>query len=476
MNKSKKASVKSLGKSTILIGLQYGDEGKARVMDKMLSGYDIVGRFNGGPNAGHTLSVKDITISLHQVPSGIFYKNMMLHIGSGCVVNPVKLLKEITEIKSYNIKIDGRLSISGYATLIQPYHIVFDGIYGKCIGSTKNGIGAAYADQAIRACGNELKNIRLGDYLANPKIFKELVKNNLKKIILEHDIKDIDIDSEIYQFHNCVLDLKKYLCTDPLILEKMVSKGKNIFFEGAQSIMLDVMYGATPYVTSSRTVAGAAYTGGDLSMRYHDKTIGVAKAIMSRVGNGPFISEYGGDRSEKYCDEDGGMAHTNEKEKRAHNPKSLLKSTEMFDIGMAFRMMTGEYGATTKRPRRIGMLDLVMLRQNCRLNGVEELYINKIDCLQLFSQTKLKGIPFVTAYELNGKRINHMPSSAEEMRRCKPIIKYLPTFAEDITNMKNAKNLSLQVKNIIRFIEKEVGTKIAGIGVGPEREQFVMLK
>ena len=464
------------GKSTVLIGLQYGDEGKARVMDKLLTGYDIVARFNGGPNAGHTLAVGKIKIALHQIPSGIFYKDMRLHVGSGCVINPTKLLEEIKGIEAYGIKLDNRLSLSGYITLIQPHHIVFDSIYGKAIGSTKNGIGAAYSDQAIRAENNDIKNIRLGDYLSNPNKFRDAVKNNLKSMISKNNVKGINVDSEIETFHNNTLILKKYACSDPLMIQNLISSGKNIFFEGAQSIMLDVVSGMTPYVTSSRTVAAAAYTGGDLSVKHHSKTIGVAKAVMSRVGNGPFVSEFGGYRSEKYCDEDGGLAHTFEKEKLASNPEKLLLSNELFDIGMALRMITGEYGATTKRPRRIGMLDLVMLKQNCLLNGVEELYINKFDCLQLFSLTHLEGIPFVVAYELDGKQINYMPTSVEEARRCVPVIRYLPKFRENISQLRDYKKLPKQVKDIIAFIEKEVGTKVCGIGVGPERDQFVMIK
>jgi adenylosuccinate synthase len=475
-NSNKKNKNTFNSKSTVLIGLQYGDEGKARVMDKLLNGYDIVARFNGGPNAGHTLSVKDIKIALHQVPSGIFYKNMKLHVGSGCVVNPTKILQEIKEIESHGIKLDNRLTLSGYITLIQPHHIIFDGIYGKAIGSTKNGIGAAYSDQAVRSENNDIKNVRLADYLSNPNKFREYVENNLKHMIIKNDVKGVNIDLEINTFHNNTLLLKKYLCTDPLMIENLVSSGKNIFFEGAQSVMLDVVTGMTPYVTSSRTIAAAAYTGGDLSVKHHHKTIGVAKAIMSRVGNGPFVSEFGGYKSEKYCDENGGAAHTFDKETASNDSKKLLQSKELFDIGIAIRMLTNEYGATTKRPRRIGMLDLVMLKQNCLLNGVEEIYINKFDCLQLFSQTNLKGIPFVTSYELNGKQINYMPTSVEEVRLCKPIIKYLPTFAEDITKITDYKKLPQKVKDIIKFIEKEVGTKICGVGVGPEREQFVMIK
>jgi adenylosuccinate synthase len=464
------------GKSTILIGLQYGDEGKARVMDTMLKDYDIVARFNGGANAGHTLEVKGVRIALHQVPSGIFYKKMILYIGSGCVVNPEKLLAEIKEIESKGLNVKKRLFVSAFATLIQPHHLLFDEIYGKDIGSTKNGIGPAYADRAMRAKDKEIKNIRFGDYLAEPDKFKEMARNALAKMIVKHEVKNLDADVEIKKFHENVIAIKDYICKDPLKIENLVSSGKNIFFEGAQSVMLDVVLGMTPYVTSSRTIAAAAYTGGDLSIRYHYKTIGVAKAIMSRVGNGPFVSEFGGHKSEVYCAEGDGKAHMKEQELADFDTETLLQSSDLFKIGIGLRMLTGEYGATTKRPRRIGMLDLVMLRQNCLINGVDELFINKFDCLNIFSKTSLKGIPFVVAYKLDGKKINYMPTTVAEARRAEPVIQYVPHITEDITAIRSYKALPKSVKDVIKFIEKTVGAKIFGIGVGPEREQFVTIK
>ncbi|MBU0665730.1 MAG: adenylosuccinate synthetase [Nanoarchaeota archaeon] len=463
------------GKSTVLIGLQYGDEGKARVMDTMLKYYDVVARFNGGANAGHTLEVGNIKIALHQIPSGIFYKDKLLYVGNGCVINPKKFLLEIKEVESYGLKLNKRLLISSLATIIQPHHIYLDGLFGGAIGSTNNGIGPAYSDRAMRAEGRQIKNIRMGDYFSDTKKFKQIVKENLLSTIKKHNLKGIIVETEVNSFHQCMLKIKKFLCSDVLFMEKMVSKGKNVFFEGAQSIMLDVVYGCVPYMTSSRTVAAAAYTGGDLSLKYHDKTIGVAKAIMSRVGNGPFISEFGGLKSENYCMEGSGYTHIEKAELKNSNPLELLKSNDLFNVGKALRMLTGEYGATTKRPRRIGMLDLVMLRQNCSLNGVDELHINKFDCLKFFSQTTLPGIPLVVAYELNGKKIDYMPSSEYESRNVKPIIKYLSFIKEDISKIKTYEKLPDNVKKLISFIEKFVNVKIAGIGVGPEREQFIKI-
>ena len=463
-------------KSNVLIGLQYGDEGKARVLDKLAKQSHVIARFNGGANAGHSLHVGDKKIVLHQIPSGIFYPNSILYIGCGCVVNPLKIKHEIKDINNNDICIKNRLKISSKATLVQPHHTVLDSLHGKTIGTTKNGIGHAYSDQAIRSKGNQLKNLRFGDYCADPNKAKEIALTNLNEAIAENKLTDVNAKEMVEEFHKEMLNLIQYHCNDPLYLEKLAEQNKNIFFEGAQSVMLDVITGTVPFVTSSRTLSAAAYTGGDLSMRHHNKTIGVAKAIMSRVGNGPFVSEFGGERSEAYCAKDGGNAHKSKFEKANHNVDNILKSKDQFEMGIGLRMLGGEYGATTKRPRRIGMLDLVMLRQNCKLNSVDELYINKFDCLEHFNKTSLPGIPLVVAYELDGKEIDFMPANVEESKRAKPVITHLPHITTDISQIRDPKKLPKEVNKLISFIEEFTGSKMYGIGVGPERDQFIQLR
>jgi adenylosuccinate synthase len=448
-------------------------------MDLLLPGYSVVARFNGGPNAGHTLEFNGIRISLHQVPSGIFYPEMLLYNGSGTAINPKKLLAEIKDINSKGISLKDRLSISGFASLIQPQHIVYDQLFGSYIGCTNNGIGGSYADRAVRAKGDLIKNVRLGDYLDNPDEYKEIVRANMVDFSnTQGEIKHLD--ELLDEFDANVRQLLPFLNRDLSFLTNLVEQGHNVFFEGAQSIMLDSDTGTLPFTTASRTLAGAAYTGGDLAPRYHKKTIGVAKAIMSRVGNGPFVSELGGARSEAYCaegDEDGPfMKHTYKKEVREHDPHKLLQSRDWFEIGIALRMLTGEYGATTTRPRRVGLLDLVMLRQNCRQNGVDELYINKVDCLNLYSRTTLPGIPVVVAYELDGREIQHMPTSTQELARTKPVLDYLPHITQDLTRVQSRSELQPEVLQFARRVSEYVGSEVSGIGVGPEREQFVMLK
>ncbi|MDD3101682.1 MAG: adenylosuccinate synthetase [Patescibacteria group bacterium] len=468
---------KKSGKATVLVGIQYGDEGKARVLDYLLkhTKYDVVARFNGGANAGHTLEANGIRIALHQVPSGIFYKKMILYYGSGCVLEPIKFNREIKEINSHGLNINNRLIISPNVPLVKPSDIIYDKIYGAKIGTTGNGIGPAYADVALRMESDIIRNIRIGDYLSNPLKFKNIINKLLINAIKWSQIKDMNIQKAVDDFDYGVKKLKKFVSKDPLVLQKMAEGGKNIFFEGANSIMLDPIYGTVPYVTSSRTVAGAAYVGGDLSNKFHQKTVAVVKAIMSRVGNGPFVSEFGGSKSEIYCAEDGGMSHTKEEENIQYSdPKRLLSKSE-FEIGVALRILGGEYGATTKRPRRIGIFDLVMIKHNARLSGVDEIFINKIDCLEYFNHTKLPGIPVVVAYKLGKKIIDFFPSSEEELRKTKPVIKYLPFIKQDLSEIKLKNKLPKEVLFFIKFVENETGLTVSGIGVGPKRDQFILM-
>ncbi len=463
------------GKSKVLIGLQYGDEGKARVLDKIIEGSDVVARFNGGANAGHTLVVGDKEIALHLIPSGIFHPDMQLYIGSGCVLYPETANKEIENIANLGIDLDGKLRIAANTTLVQPHHLLLDGIFGKGIGTTGNGIGPAYADRALRTDGKTLKNLRVCDYFVNPQKALEIVKANLVQVAENRGLS-VDVGGVVSKYVQETEKLRPYYCQDPLFLEKLLQSGNNVFFEGAQSLMLDVATGTVPFVTSSRTLAAAAYTGGDLSMRYHERTIGVAKAIMSRVGNGPFVSEFGEKKSELYCAAEGGNKYKREVESKLYDPWELLKSEDEFEVGVGLRMIGKEYGATTKRPRRIGMLDLVMLRQNCMLNSVDELYINKFDCLVDFSKSSLGGIPVVVAYRLDGKTIDYMPTTAEECERTEPVVEYLPHITQDISQMRSYDDLPPEAKGAVSFIEEKVGTPVYGIGVGPERDQFIKIR
>ncbi|MDE2590321.1 MAG: adenylosuccinate synthetase, partial [Patescibacteria group bacterium] len=418
--------MKNRGFADVLIGLQYGDEGKAKVIDLIAKNYHIIARFNGGANAGHTIETDKTRVALHQIPSGIFYKDKLLYVGSGCVVDVSKMITEIDMIEKLNIPLKNRLFISDQTSVVQPHHVLVDIYTAGKIGTTKNGIGPAYADKAMRMVNGRHVNIKLGELIDNPELFDH-IKENLERKIKKHDAKDYDVEKIMANLKKDLKRLMPYIQRDTLFLQKQVYDGKNVLFEGAQSIMLDVTKGLVPFVTSSSTVAAAAFVGGDLPANYHRKTIGVAKAIMSRVGNGPFVSEFGGEKSEEYCKN---PANNKDFEKQKYDVEKLLSSEKPFDVGIALRILGNEYGTVTKRPRRIGMLDLVQLAFAVKTNGVDEIFLTKCDLLVDFAKTKSKKIPVVTEYSLNGKTIDYVPGSNTLYAKVKVKEEYLPSFTE----------------------------------------------
>ncbi len=465
------------GYSDVLIGLQYGDEGKAKVIDMLAKDYDIVARFNGGANAGHTIGTPDgKTVALNQIPSAIFHSNIILYIGSGCVVNLEKLAAEIEMITALHIDLNGRLHVSDQASVIQPHHLLLDSIMGGTIGTTKNGIGPCYSDKARRMYKDRLLNIRLGDLLDDPDACFAMMRKNFDEEIEAHYIQNVDIAAQLARMHSALEKIRPFVQRDTLFLLKQVQSGKRVLFEGAQSVMLDVTKGSVPYVTSSATVAGSAYVGGDLPPVYHRKTIGVAKAIMSRVGNGPFASEFGGEKSEAYCMEDGGNKNTRDTEEKIYDPAKLLASSDPFDIGIALRMLGREYGTVSKRPRRLGMLDLVQLTHAVKMNGIDLLFLTKCDLLKDFGKTSAKSIPVVTAYSLNGQPIDFVPGSNGAYRKVKVTIEEYAAFEESISGMKHWKKLPKSLLALMDQIEKRAGCNMLGVGTGPEREEYVLRK
>lgn len=464
------------GYSDVLIGLQYGDEGKARIVDMIASDYDIIARFNGGANAGHTIQTERGGIALQQIPSGIFYEHIGLYIGSGCVTNIEKLATEIQKINNLGIDLSKRLRISSQVSVVQPHHLLLDVLTGAAIGTTKNGIGPCYADQAMRMWGDRLLNIRIGDLVLDPEGCLKMIERNLTESAKLFGFSADEGTKFLDGIKANLSTISPYVEFDPLYLSSKVQNGARVLFEGAQSVMLDVTTGSVPYVTSSHTVVGASYVGGDLPPMYHRKTIGVAKAVMSRVGNGPFASEFGGKKSEEYCAiTENGKPKFNREVEAAMDIEKLISSPEEFDVGVAFRTLSGEYGTVTSRPRRIGRLDLVQLSHTVRLNGVDEIYINKFDLLREFSRTKAGEIPVVESYELDGKEIEYVPGNETMGYKVKPLIKSYAGFSENLSAMRQIESLPESVKALIALIEKRIGSKIAGIGVGPQREQFVRL-
>ncbi len=465
-----------IGYSDVLIGLQYGDEGKARVVDLFAKDYDIIARFNGGANAGHSIELNGVKVALNQIPSGIFYPDKLLYIGSGCAVNVVALAAEIKSIESLGISFQNRLFLSSQASIVQPQHEVVDGLIGKYIGTTKKGIGLCYADRAIRMVDQRLVNIRLSDLFANTQATLQNIRENLLAEQKQYGF-EIDVDGEIQKLHEHFELIRQYVQPDTLFLQKQVESGKKVLFEGAQSSMLDPVKGVVPFVTGGSTIASAAYNGGDLSIKYHRKTIGVAKAIMSRVGHGPFASELGGRKSEDYTmakNEMGGSKYTREYEESL-DIDTLIKSTNEFELGQALRVKSGEYGVVTKRPRRIGNLDLVQLNYSCRINGVDELVLTKADMLNIYSQTREGKIVFVDKYGMNGVDIDYVPADPQSYYNVKTKLKLYDGFSDDISDVRIYSNLPENLQIVLRYIESKCDCTIVGLGVGPERDQFVMV-
>lgn len=421
---------------TIIVGAQWGDEGKGKITDFFAGESDYVVRFHGGNNAGHTIIVDGTTFKLHLIPSGIVYGEPMSIIGNGVVVDPKALLDEIAYVKEKGI--DPKLMVSDRAHAIMPYHIAMDGALsehqgGLAAGSTRRGIAPVYADKMFR------NGIRMIDLL-EPIVFREKLEKGyaFAKGIIEKALNqtlDISIDEIFDTYLDYGKQLAPYINDTSIVLYKAHKSGRSILFEGAQGISLDVDHGVYPYTTSSNTAAGHISTGTGVSFRDIDRIIGVTKAYLSRVGESPLPSEIHGEEAKMLRDKG------------------------------------GEYGTTTGRPRRVGWLDLVQVRQAVRVNGLTEIALTKLDILNGF-----KNLPICVAYDVNGKRINEMPASLTEYRNAKPIYQSLPGWddlPENVWN-KGFDAMPETLKNYIAFIEREVDCPVKIVSVGPQRHETII--
>tara|TARA_B100001250_G_scaffold414420_1_gene452687 strand:- start:3631 stop:4923 length:1293 start_codon:yes stop_codon:yes gene_type:complete len=421
---------------TVIVGAQWGDEGKGKITDFFAGDSDYVVRFHGGNNAGHTIIVDGITFKLHLVPSGIVYGDPISIIGNGVVVDPKALLGEIDYIQEKGI--DPKLMVSDRAHVIMPYHIAMDGALSGhqgdlAAGSTRRGIAPVYADKMFR------NGIRMIDIL-EPMVFREKLEKGyaFAKGIIEkslHQSLDISIDSIYNTYSDYGQKLKSYIHDTSLELYRAHKSGKSILFEGAQGISLDVDHGMYPFTTSSNTAAGHISTGTGVSFRDINRIIGVTKAYLSRVGESPLPSEIHGD-----------------------DAKNLR------DKGQ-------EYGTTTGRPRRVGWLDLVQVRQAVRVNGLTEIALTKLDILNGFDV-----LPVCVAYDVGGKRINEMPASLTEYRNAKPIYESLKgwnNLPENIWN-EGFDAMPQTLKDYIAFIEHEVSCPVKIVSVGPQRHETII--
>ncbi len=417
----------------LLLGLQWGDEGKGKIVDVLTKDYDIIARFQGGPNAGHTLEFDGIKHVLHTIPSGIFHKNAMNVVGNGVVIDPVIFKKELDALEKFNLDINAILLISRKAHLILPTHRLLDAASeaskGKAkIGSTLKGIGPTYMDKTGR------NGMRIGDLeLDNWQDKYRALANKHEAMIdfydvdIQYDLKDLET-----QFFAAVEELKQLTFIDSEeYLYQAQKQGKKILAEGAQGSLLDIDFGTYPFVTSSNTTAAGACTGLGVAPNQIGEVKGIFKAYATRVGSGPF-------------------------------------PTELFDIdGETMGRVGNEFGATTGRPRRCGWLDLVALKYAVQINGVTELNMMKGDVLSGFKKLKV-----CTAYKYKGETITHLPYNIEA-ENVTPIYSEMSGWAEDLTKMSSPTQFPKALNDYIDFLEKELEVPIKIVSVGPDRTQTI---
>jgi adenylosuccinate synthase len=424
----------NMSKADVLLGLQWGDEGKGKIVDVLTPKYDIIARFQGGPNAGHTLEFNGIKHVLHTIPSGIFHPTAVNIVGNGVVIDPVIFKKEIDALKKLGVDVKKKLLISKRAHLILPTHRLLDAASeaskGKNkIGSTLKGIGPTYMDKTGR------NGLRVGDIETDE--FKEkydsLVEKH-KQLLAHHDFK-YNLEELEPTWFEAIKDLKKlqFIDTEHYLNEAM-KKGKKVLCEGAQGSLLDIDFGSYPFVTSSNTICAGACNGLGIAPNRIGRVIGIFKAYCTRVGSGPF-------------------------------PTELENAT-----GEEIRQAGREFGSTTGRPRRTGWLDIPALKYAIMVNGVTELMMMKADVLSIFKEIKI-----CTQYRYRGKLIDYLPYNIES-KYLKPVTTSLKGWNKDLTPIDSKKKLPKELLSYIKFIEKATGTPISIVSVGPDRKQTIRMK
>ena len=423
--------------SIVVIGAQWGDEGKGKIIDILSQNSDYIVRYQGGNNAGHTVVIDGESFILHLIPSGILHRGKRCIIGNGVVVNPAALIEEIEKLKARGINVDGNLLISEQAHIIFPYHWKIDELRelakgdGK-IGTTKRGIGPCYTDKVTR-CG-----IRMIDLL-DDGIFSAKLKYNLKEknAVLKnvYHFKGYSFNEIYSQYMGYRKKIERYIGNTTLIINQALDKGKRVLFEGAQGTLLDVDFGTYPYVTSSNSTAGGACIGTGVGPSRIGKVIGIVKAYTTRVGEGPFPTEF----SDK-----------------------LMKQ---------IRIKGNEFGATTGRPRRCGWFDALIVKHSVMVNGIKEIILTKLDVLD-----DLKRISICTGYAHKGKRYRIFPSNTEILFDVKCEYETLPGWQSDTSNIKSFSKLPKNAKNYLKRLSDLTGAKISMVSVGSERKQILKVK
>ncbi len=425
--------------SVVVVGTQWGDEGKGKIVDLLTRYADCIVRFQGGNNAGHTLVVDGRKFVFHVIPSGILYEDKRCMIGNGVIIDPGVLLGEINELNEKGLPVTPeRLIISENAHLIMPYHQSMDHAkeaslaVGKKIGTTGRGIGPCYMDKVGRA------GIKLGDLL-DDDLFRDKLQANVEEknfmLTTKYNSTPVSFDSIYAEFQKFIEQLAPFIGNVSVELDVARKAGKDILFEGAQGTQLDIDHGTYPFVTSSNTIAGNACNGAGFGPAHIDSVIGILKAYTTRVGEGPFPSE-------------------------------------LFDsVGEELQRKGGEFGATTGRKRRCGWLDGVVAADAARLNGLTGLAITKLDVLS--GQPVLK---MANSYDLDGKKVSAMPSNINEAARVQPVYEEMPGWDDDITAVRDYDDLPVNAKDYIKRIEDFTGVEPVIVSVGPDRDETMLLK
>lgn len=422
--------------TVVLVGAQWGDEGKGKVTDYLAAEADIIVRYQGGNNAGHTVVVGEEEFKLHLIPSGILYPDKSCIIGNGVVIDPAVLVSEIKELGRRGVKM-ARLFISERAHLILPYHRLWDAVEeerkgkGK-IGTTRRGIGPAYMDKAART------GIRMVD-LIDAGTFRSLLEDNVKYknacFKRVYGAEGVSFQEILSAYEEYASILGKYVADTSLMLHQAITNGKNVLFEGAQGTLLDIDHGTYPFVTSSTPTAGGACLGAGIGPRAIDVVVGVAKAYTTRVGEGPFPTEL-------------------------HD-----------DLGEAIRERGREFGTTTGRPRRCGWFDAVIARYAVRINGLDYVCVTKLDVLA--------GIPTLKicyGYRCRGEEVTEFPASLSYLSACEPVYEELPGWDEDLGNARRIEDLPANARRYLERISELIGVPVALVGVGTRREQTIVCK
>jgi adenylosuccinate synthase len=420
--------------ATVIVGAQWGDEGKGKIVDLLAQRADIVCRYQGGPNAGHTIIVAGETFKLRSMPSGILSGKECV-IGAGCVVDPGVLIEELDGLAERGVATEGLVRLSGNAHLIMPWHLAIDGAserrLGKLqIGTTRRGIGPAYADKAARL------GIRVQDLL-DPKILRQKIEVALaeKNVWLErvYGVPPLDLEEVASELEGLAQRLRPYVADTSLLVDRALDDGRSVLFEGAQGTLLDLDHGTYPFVTSSNPVAAYAAAGVGIGPNRIDSVVGVSKAYVTRVGEGPFPTEIEGPDGERV------------------------------------RELGGEFGTVTGRERRCGWLDLVALRYAVRLNGITSLALTKLDVLSAFAE-----LPVCTAYRLrDGSVTRDFPAHQSDFHHAEPVWETLDGWVEPLDAVESLDDLPAAARAYVGFVERELGVEAALIGTGAERERVL---